>query len=268
MPINLATTAISALYLGSTAISTAYLGSTEVYTSGGDFDPVDLFASGEAGALFLPSDTTCYTDTAGTTAAGAGDAVARIDDGSGNGNHATQATAASRPILRQTGGGLWYLEFDGAADHLIIDSGFSPQATEIWSYFAAFDLTAPSTDNAHVLLSADSGANQYGINNSTSTFVTATRDFENGSLGTPNAIRLDGVDGTNPITYDAGAAVGYFELEVLAGSANQHEIGNNQNGSNHFIGYLYGMVIRGASCTSGEISDTETFLADRSGVTL
>ena len=43
-----------------------------------------------------------YTDTAGTTVAAPGDAVARMDDLSGNGNHATQVTASKRPILSGT----------------------------------------------------------------------------------------------------------------------------------------------------------------------
>lgn len=67
---------------------------------GGAFDPASLFASGEQGAWYEPSTTTCFTDTAGTTAAGVDDAVARINDLSGNGNHATQGTAAARPILK------------------------------------------------------------------------------------------------------------------------------------------------------------------------
>ena len=63
------------------------------------FTPASLFASGEEGAWYEPSDTTCFTDTAGTTPAGVGDTVARINDLSGNGNHATQTTPDSRPVL-------------------------------------------------------------------------------------------------------------------------------------------------------------------------
>lgn len=65
----------------------------------GAFTPASLFASGEEGAWYEPSPTTCFTDTAGTIAATYGDAVARINDLSGNGNHATQGTESARPIL-------------------------------------------------------------------------------------------------------------------------------------------------------------------------
>lgn len=100
MAVKLGTTSLGALYLGSTAISTAYLGSVQVYDAGGAaFDPASLFASGEEGVWYEPSTSTCFTDTAGTTPATYGDAVAYLQDKSGNGNHATQSTATARPTL-------------------------------------------------------------------------------------------------------------------------------------------------------------------------
>lgn len=68
-------------------------------TTGGAFSPATLFASGEEGAWYEPSTTTCFTDTGGTVAATYGDGVAYLQDLSGNGNHATQVTAGARPIL-------------------------------------------------------------------------------------------------------------------------------------------------------------------------
>ena len=64
-----------------------------------EFDPASLFASGEEGAWYEPSTSTCFTDASGTVAATYGDAVQYLQDLSGNGNHATQTTLASRPIL-------------------------------------------------------------------------------------------------------------------------------------------------------------------------
>ena len=84
------------------------------------FTPAALFAAGEEGAWFEPSLTTCFTDTAGTTAAAVGDAVARINDSSGNDSHATQATAAARPILREDADGQYYLQNDEADDALTV----------------------------------------------------------------------------------------------------------------------------------------------------
>jgi hypothetical protein len=63
------------------------------------FSPSALFANGEVGVWYDPSPETTFTDTAGTTPATVGSDVARINDLSGNGHHATQATTAARPIL-------------------------------------------------------------------------------------------------------------------------------------------------------------------------
>lgn len=60
-----------------------------------------MFVNGEQGAWYDPSDmSTLSQDEAGTVpVTAAGQPVGRILDISGRGNHATQATAASRPIL-------------------------------------------------------------------------------------------------------------------------------------------------------------------------
>jgi len=65
----------------------------------GSFSPLSLFAASEPGFWYDPSDlSTLFQDTAGTTpVTAAGQSVARINDKSGRGNHATQATAAQRP---------------------------------------------------------------------------------------------------------------------------------------------------------------------------
>lgn len=73
-----------------------WLGTRQV----GGFSPATLFAAGEPGGWYDPSDlSTMFQDSAGTTPVTAtGQTVARINDKSGRGNHLTQATAASRPI--------------------------------------------------------------------------------------------------------------------------------------------------------------------------
>lgn len=83
------------------------------------WSPASLFAASETGAWYDPSDlSTLWKDTAGTDPVTAdGDAVARIDDKSGNGNNATQTTAANRPLYK-TSDGLHWLQFDGVDDHL------------------------------------------------------------------------------------------------------------------------------------------------------
>jgi len=62
--------------------------------------PVALFANGEIGAWYDPSDlTTLFQDSAGTTPVTApNQTVGKMLDKSGRGNHATQATSTQRPI--------------------------------------------------------------------------------------------------------------------------------------------------------------------------
>jgi len=70
----------------------------------GGFSPASLFAGGIAGAWYGPSDlSTLFQVSDGTTpVTTAGQPVGLMLDNSGNGNHATQATAAARPTY-QTG---------------------------------------------------------------------------------------------------------------------------------------------------------------------
>ncbi len=86
----------------------------------GRFTPRALFANGEQGAWYDPSDlATMFQDTAGTLPAAVGTVVARINDKSGRGNNAGQLAAAARPVLRRDSGGRLYLEFDGVDDRLV-----------------------------------------------------------------------------------------------------------------------------------------------------
>ena len=65
------------------------------------FSPASLFAANEPGVWYDPSDfSTMFQDAAGTTPVTAVEQpVGRILDKSGRGNHATQVTATSRPVL-------------------------------------------------------------------------------------------------------------------------------------------------------------------------
>jgi hypothetical protein len=70
-------------------------------SAGQAFTPASLFAAGEQGAWYDPSDfSTMFQDNLGATPVTAVEqTVGRILDKSGRGNHATQATLANRPTL-------------------------------------------------------------------------------------------------------------------------------------------------------------------------
>jgi hypothetical protein len=245
-----------------------------------------LFAGGEAGAWFEPGPTTCFTDTAGTTAAGVGDAVARINDLSGNGNHATQTTAAARPILRQTAGGLYYLETDGVDDFMTtpaMDFTASAQAHMV----TAFRTDTPISINSPVMLfggdlingslwfNTGSGSidtlqgylrGTASVLNNPRVNITSPRSFvvsHKGDLAAPQAnqieFRVDGVDETGTVNADAsGTTFGNHALTLF----------ENPRTSAHFFGRFYGGLILDRTLTTDELAQTETYHAEKVGVTL
>lgn len=97
--------------------------------------PLNLFANGEQGVWYDPSDlTTLFQDADGTTPVTAdGDPVGLMLDKSGNGNHAIQEASAARPVYR-TDGVLHWLAFDGVDDGL---SSATFQHTGAWCAVAS-----------------------------------------------------------------------------------------------------------------------------------
>lgn len=88
-----------------------------------------LFANGEQGAWYEPSLTngTLFQDAEGTTPVTAvGQPVGLMLDKSGRGNHATQPTAAKRPVIQQDGAGKYCLAFDGVDDVLTMQLAAPP----------------------------------------------------------------------------------------------------------------------------------------------
>jgi hypothetical protein len=80
--------------------------------------PSVLFSASEQGAWYDPSDfSTMFQDSAGTTPVTAVEQnVGKINDKSGNGNHASQSSSGSRPVLRARYNLLTYSEqFDNGA---------------------------------------------------------------------------------------------------------------------------------------------------------
>jgi len=85
--------------------------------------PLSLFAAGEDGAWYDPSDLSTLSQTSGGTLGNVsvGDPVGQMNDKSGNGHHATQATAAARMTV--TGSDPYYLAPDGVDDNFVVPLG-------------------------------------------------------------------------------------------------------------------------------------------------
>ena len=243
-----------------------------------------LFGSGEVGAWYDPSDSsTVWQDAAGTTPATVGDPVGRIDDKSGNGNHATQTTSAARPVLQQSGG-LYYLDFDGVDDSLKT-STINP-ASDKAQLFVGIEKTVDTgcmvfelgvtTNNQGVLAflaPSTAPANKYEaisrgdvglalVQETDAAFaapITNVASIINDISGSSLQLRLDGVvEATSTATQ--GTINHRTDIVYLGARAGT---------SLFFSGNIYGLVVRfGNNLSAQQIDDAETYLAAKSGVTL
>jgi len=82
------------------------------------FTPADVFGATDIGLFNRIHPDNLFTDTNGTINAAVGDAVAYIEDLSGNENHRIQSTAAKRPTLQQDPNGAYKLVYDGVDDFI------------------------------------------------------------------------------------------------------------------------------------------------------
>lgn len=132
-------------------------------------------------ASYAPS---LYDATSGGSLVAADGAVARWEDRSGNGRHATQSTSGSRP-LRKTAvqGGKDIMRFDGSDDFLSIESStsafnFLHDGTS--TIFIVYKWTAPgsSPDRRQILSNC---SNSESVDGTTGFFVWLRNDFGSSS---------------------------------------------------------------------------------------
>lgn len=194
----------------------AMLGAPAVSGPGGVGSPVGLLLALTYTAAFSPlslspdawydpSDlSTLWKDTAGTTPVTTdGDAVARVDDKSGNGYHLLQGTAGNRPLYK-TSGGLHWLEFDGVDDWLGVN--FSLSGTTFHGYFATRQIGGD--DYGRLLsLAVDDATNDWDGTNRAAAIQrnVATDDFigyRNSSALTAGITLTDATDYVVDVKFD------------------------------------------------------------------
>jgi SPP1 family predicted phage head-tail adaptor len=251
----------------------------EVPVSG--FDPATLFASGEQGAWYDPSDfSTMFQDTDGTTPVTAvGQAVARINDKSGRGNHATQSNATARPILRQDSSGFYYLEFDRVDDRLATAS-FNMASTAVTAAAAiirsasgsanlfSFTTSNENENNSFVLWSCRAiTANDMGIAGRVTTTRTAISAGQ--AVGTQQIIRASWdtsapsmslvLNKSQIASSDQSMGSGSFGNKPLT-------IGSTATGGNFYLGRLYGALIVSRLLSEQERDDLDNSLGSLCGL--
>ena len=244
------------------------------------FSPAALFAEGEQGVWYDPSDmSTLYQDSAGTTPVTAvGQPVGKMLDKSGRGNHMTQPTSTSRPIYQIDANGRPYLSFDG------VDDGM---------YTATINASLYATVSIFLALETRSGAAaqiamEFGPSSTAGTFYISLQEVSSYALQSRGGISASYV----PIT-------GYPALEkaVLSASA---DLGNSirkirRNGglyaqstlsvTGNFLAHtlnlgrrnnatlpakisFYGGIVAFYLLDTGAVANVESYLAGKVGITL
>lgn len=292
VPNGRAQTTLSGMTVGATYRLTATM--RVVTPSGGSWAWIGVSASGLGVSEFVQTTsatnvtlTRTFTADATTMILVAGDnsgtsgAVFAFDDISVKeipGNHASQSTAGSRPVLQQVGAN-YCLRFDGVDDFLV--TGTITPGVDKAQVFAG--VTGNASDGMICEFSADlnSSAGAFFLynNNGASRYEFQSRGSLAGSASTSartapdtaviaaqsdiatdaNSIRQDAVAGT-PSAVDQGTG------NFLAYPA---YIGRRGGTTLPFNGDIYSMIVRfGANLTADQISATESYVAGKTGVTL
>ena len=248
----------------------------------GGFSIADLFASSEQGAWYDPSDIdTLFQDSAGTTPVTAsGQPVGLMFDKSGNGNHATQATAAKRPIYTE-GSGLAWLAFDG------VDDAMATGAIDFTGTDKVIIFTGTQKDDNSTRMVAELSASVIGNNGSffmltSSTYASSARGDANlfsnqradtntvSGANTSVITALSDIPADSTIIRRNGSQEGEATGDKGGGNFGNHvlNIGSRDNSSLFLNGKLYGLIIPGKLASAGEIASTEAYMASKTGVTL
>lgn len=248
------------------------------------FSPSALFANGEEGAWYDPSDlSTLFQNSDGTGAPAVGSPVGYMADKSGNGNHIIQATSTKRPTLRQSSG-LYYLEFDGVDDGMRTSANipFATNSVTAVSVFAAGEKEASGSNQNFAEFSNNIGSNNGGFRLlCTSGDVlrslhkgTASETINSDAVANPFKSVMSSVASISAPSHSFrsnGSSVGSNTNTLGTGTYGDHQlsIGSRAGGNSmNLTGKIYGTIVRGAISTSGEIADVEKYLAAKSGVTL
>lgn len=263
-----------------------------------------LFSAGEQGVWYDPSDlSTMYQDAAGTTPVTAvGQPVGKILDKSGRGNHATQSTTASRPTLQQESG-KYYLSFDGVDDSLVTGNiNFS--ATDKMTVFAGVRKISNDRGIVVELNDGSVGSNRsFTLNCAMNTaYSGAISPFYNYEINVHGSVTQKSIDFASFLTENAfpspdtsvlagtldialkninsaklrvNAVIPERQSGIFTGNGMSGEfpvaplyIGRRNNGSSHFSGRLYGLIVRGAQTDDNHLTHAEKYLAYKSGVSL
>jgi len=243
---------------------------------GGAWSPADLTS---LVAWYDPSDlTTLFQDSAGTTpVTAAGQPVGLILDKSGNGRHASQATSTARPLLEDDGGKMC-LKFDGVDDYLSTSAIDLTGTDKVTVFAGAYKGAAP--EQILVEFSTNTGLNvgawfitqpysaasvgSSGLGpshvsvNAAATGSTSVVTFQAEISADLNSLRINAVNGTNATGDQGTGTYGNWPLFIGARSGPSYP----------FNGNIYSLILGGTAYDAATVLAAETWVADKTGVTL
>jgi hypothetical protein len=250
------------------------------------FNPLSLFAAGEKGVWFDPTDiTTLFQDAAGTIPVTAyGQKVGKILDKSGNNFHATQATTALQPTYQIDNEGNPNLTFSGSYNQLVTPSinftataqmmvGIGLNVVGSASAAAALELgTDVSSINGSFLIGAPSAVADHSlyVRGTTTSIRAAVNNVSDGDdiilglfdisqttsgsqlIPRLNRVQLSGSDITWTPNNTATGVGTFGNLPLYMGS--------RSGGTLPFQGKIYQVIVRGALTNAGDVAQTENLI--------
>ena len=276
-------------YVGNTPVSNLLEGGLKQGRPWVSFLPTALFAASEKGVWYDPSDIfSLFQDVAGTIPVTAsGQSVALMKDKSGNGAHATQATAGARPTFYVYPSGYGCLSFNGTSQFMI-SSSINFTGTAVMTATAGFQVASGATGPRLVIeLSADTNINNgafymtgpatsadHSVGASGTLFLAAgianvnpSDDILTGQYDLSQATqaaeiipRLNGVTKTGAAITWTGTTTGTTTTKF--GNYPLY-IGARGGTSFFFKGHFYGAVVRGATSNATQITQTEAWVTAR-----
>lgn len=245
------------------------------------FSPIELFSGSEFGGWYDVSDlSTLWKDTAGTSPVIAdGDAVARVDDKSGNGLNLIQATSANRPLYK-TSGGLHWLDFDGTNDSLETATftttlgtgggyiGLSLDPTSDQSSLDLYEEYNTSDNTERIAIVADTRTTPNRFMFFRPDGVGDDAQDLNAKLNTGSVVLEFNDDGTTGTAYKDGSAQTdtISTNEGFGGTSHRVSLGVAPLVGANFQGKIYSVFTIDRELTSEELASINTYLTEKAGL--
>ena len=255
-------------YLRSPTANTMYLAAHySTLVPGGFINRTSSYSSASTavGFFFTATGATTYIFVYGSTSTVGHEYAARdISIRELPGNHATQTTSAARPVL-QSSGGLYYLDFDGVDDYIQTAAFASLQAQPNTLSFA---FKHDSTGTYQSLADSTGSGQRHIFRATNSTYEMYAGSFFNTGVSptTNDTVSVSHFNSTSSYLRINGAEAATGSVGALTWQSLR--IGADLTPQYFLNGRIYSFVGVNRTLTAGEITDLESYLAAKSGVTL